>query len=340
MKTMEELLQMKETGDIDGLMEHAVQGLKPRCAQNKEEDKNMEMGRKYELCTEPENQCQTKWGRTLSRVRALKEFEVHGHQIKAGDLGGYIWTEENLSQEGSAWVMGDVWVTRNGRVEGNALAKDNGEIGNGAILRGDAMISGEFSMWGSVVEGESLVENCTVAGSVTICGRSIVSCRCVIRDTYDEGVKIRIKNSIVPAGWFISAEFGDVELVNATLPTPPASEVYLRGKNIYFREGTDQYIDFAVLDGELMADDALYCDPFYGEVQMGESTAEKVAYKAPSVPEWCYRENCPEDLNRHERRIWEEGLKKQIAILRAVERLKAKQAVRKHLHYFDGRREG
>lgn len=68
MTSMEELLRMKETGDIDGLMEHAVQGLKPWCVQNKEEEKIM---KKDELCREPGNQVVTKWGHTMSRASVL-----------------------------------------------------------------------------------------------------------------------------------------------------------------------------------------------------------------------------------------------------------------------------
>ena len=39
-------------------------------------------------------------GRTLHRIKALKDFG----EVKAGDLGGFIEREENLSQEGNAWV--------------------------------------------------------------------------------------------------------------------------------------------------------------------------------------------------------------------------------------------
>jgi len=38
--------------------------------------------------------------KTLYRIRALKDFE----NVKNGDLGGYIRSENNLSQEGNCWV--------------------------------------------------------------------------------------------------------------------------------------------------------------------------------------------------------------------------------------------
>ena len=64
---------------------------------------------KYELTSE------TKYG--LTRIRALKDFGT----VKAGDLGGWIEKEYNLSQEGNAWVSGNACVYGNAWVYGNAL---------------------------------------------------------------------------------------------------------------------------------------------------------------------------------------------------------------------------
>ena len=41
--------------------------------------------------------------KTLFRIRALRSFG----DIKAGDLGGFIENERNLSHTGSAWVRGE-----------------------------------------------------------------------------------------------------------------------------------------------------------------------------------------------------------------------------------------
>lgn len=45
-------------------------------------------------------------GTTLYRIKALIDFG----DVKAGDLGGYVEKEENLSQYGNAWVYDDAWV--------------------------------------------------------------------------------------------------------------------------------------------------------------------------------------------------------------------------------------
>lgn len=45
-------------------------------------------------------------GKKLYRIQALKDF----NGVKAGDVGGYIENESNLSQSGNAWVYGDAQV--------------------------------------------------------------------------------------------------------------------------------------------------------------------------------------------------------------------------------------
>lgn len=43
---------------------------------------------------------------TPHRIKAITSFE----DVVAGELGGWIEKEENLSQGGNAWVGGDAWV--------------------------------------------------------------------------------------------------------------------------------------------------------------------------------------------------------------------------------------
>lgn len=51
-------------------------------------------------------------GRTLYRIRALKDFGT----VKAGDIGGYIEKEENLSQEEICWIYGNALVYGNAKI--------------------------------------------------------------------------------------------------------------------------------------------------------------------------------------------------------------------------------
>ena len=56
-------------------------------------------------------------GHTLYRIEALKDFS----DVKKGDKGGFVESEDNLSQDGDCWVYGTAKVYGNAKVHGNAL---------------------------------------------------------------------------------------------------------------------------------------------------------------------------------------------------------------------------
>ena len=78
------------------------------------------------------------FGKKLFRVKALVEFG----SVKAGELGGYIEKEENLSHNGNAWVSGDAKVSGNAWVYGDAWVSGNAEVSGNAKVYGDAEVSG------------------------------------------------------------------------------------------------------------------------------------------------------------------------------------------------------
>ena len=91
-------------------------------------------------------------GVTLRRIRALTNFG----DVEKGDLGGWIETEENLTQDGDAWVYGDAWVTGNAevsgdaRVSGNALVYGDARVSGNARVYGDAWVTGNARVYGNV----------------------------------------------------------------------------------------------------------------------------------------------------------------------------------------------
>lgn len=85
--------------------------------------------KKYELTTYTKTLAD---GTVLHRIRALKDFSlVYGGHVYAGDLGGWVEKEDNLSQAGPAWIYC------------NALAYGNAEVGAAAVVYGDATICGD-----------------------------------------------------------------------------------------------------------------------------------------------------------------------------------------------------
>ena len=78
-------------------------------------------------------------GVKLFRIKALIEFG----NVKAGDLGGYIEKEENLSHMGNAWVSGNARVSSNARVSGDAQVFGDARVSGNAQVFGDARVSGD-----------------------------------------------------------------------------------------------------------------------------------------------------------------------------------------------------
>ena len=68
--------------------------------------------KKYELTNETKIIMDT----TVYRIKALIDF----NSVKAGDLGGFIEKEDNLSHYGDAWVYDNAKVFGNANICGDA----------------------------------------------------------------------------------------------------------------------------------------------------------------------------------------------------------------------------
>ena len=96
--------------------------------------------KKYEFTGETKDFC----GVELHRIRALKDFG----DVAAGDLGGWIKGEGNLSHDGRCWVCGNAWVFGNARVYGNAEVCGNAEVYGNARVYGTARVYGNAEVAG------------------------------------------------------------------------------------------------------------------------------------------------------------------------------------------------
>lgn len=77
-------------------------------------------------------------GQILCRIKALKDFG----DVKAGDLGGYVSDENNLSQNGNCWVYDDAKVYGLGEVRDNATIHQISLIRSSTVT-GDSIITGD-----------------------------------------------------------------------------------------------------------------------------------------------------------------------------------------------------
>ena len=102
----------------------------------------------------------------LYRVVALKDFG----NVKAGDIGGWVESEHNLSQEGDCWVCDDAYVCDDAQVYDNARVYDNAEVYGSAKVCDDAVVFGDA--W--VYEDAQVYDNARVYDDAVVFGRAVV----------------------------------------------------------------------------------------------------------------------------------------------------------------------
>ena len=112
----------------------------------------METKKKYELT----NKTIEFNGITLHRIKALKDFS----NVKAGDFGGWVEKENNLSQIGNAWIGGDAKVYGMAKVYGDAQVYGNAIVSDNARVYGDARVC----------------QGASVCGNAMVCGDAMVRC--------------------------------------------------------------------------------------------------------------------------------------------------------------------
>ena len=105
----------------------------------------------------------------LWQIQALRD--IPRHCVKAGDVGGYIEKESNLSQYGDAWVSGNACVSGDARVSGSACVSDN------ALVSGNAWVCGNARVYGNArVSGSACVsDNARVSGNACVSDNALVS---------------------------------------------------------------------------------------------------------------------------------------------------------------------
>lgn len=116
--------------------------------------------KKYELTDETIEV----YGTALHRIKALKDFG----NVKKGELGGYVESERNLSQEGNCWVCGNAKVYDNAWVFGNARVCGNAEVCGNAWVYGNVEVCGNAKVCGDA----ELCGNAWVYGNAEVCGNA------------------------------------------------------------------------------------------------------------------------------------------------------------------------
>ena len=105
----------------------------------------------------------------LHRIRAVRD--IPEHNVKAGDLGGWLETEENLSHNGAAWVMNSAYVMGKARVMGKALVADSALVMDSAHVMDFARVMGKAL----VTDSARVMGNALVMDSAYVMGKARVT---------------------------------------------------------------------------------------------------------------------------------------------------------------------
>ena len=103
----------------------------------------------------------------LPRIRARCQVN---EQVGPGALGGYVQTEDNLSQDGTCWIYDQAICCE------EAVVEDDGRMFDGAVARGSALISGDARMFErAVAEGNSSFFSGELKEDARLSGNAVVN---------------------------------------------------------------------------------------------------------------------------------------------------------------------
>ena len=118
---------------------------------------------KYELIKESKTYFE---GREIFRIRALKNFGT----VKAGDVGGWVCSENNLSQEGDCWIYNEAKCLDNAMIFDNAKMYDNSVMCNNAKMYNNAIMLNNSTMFDS----SRMYDNSTMFNNAMMFDNSIM----------------------------------------------------------------------------------------------------------------------------------------------------------------------
>lgn len=145
------------------------------------------------------------------RIKALRSFSVQGRYVNVGDVGGIVYDENTLSQEGNAWIFSGNLNYPSIRVSGDSIVDTNGYEGAVTEPRPFVNITGTSALIGAheFVTGKTSAAKVLAVGDVE--QGNVAS---VIGSTYEESKVtdtnvIRLKSLIYVGGASVAVTSGN-----------------------------------------------------------------------------------------------------------------------------------
>ncbi|SHK53969.1 LbetaH domain-containing protein [Hespellia stercorisuis] len=102
----------------------------------------------------------------LHRIRALKNIE---NVCMKGDLGGYVQSADNLSQEGNCWIEVHAICCEQAHVGEDAVLHD------GALVRESALVSGDSQLFDmALAEGYCVIKSGEIKEDARVAGYAVI----------------------------------------------------------------------------------------------------------------------------------------------------------------------
>ena len=149
------------------------------------------MEKKYKLTNETININ----GATLYRIEALKNFS----DVKKGDKGGFVQSENNLSNNGDCWIYDEAIVYGNAQVSDDAIVSDNAEVYENAEIYDFAKVYGKAQVYGyakifdnaiicnsaKVFDNVKVYDNARISRVAQVCGNAIIKGDAKVENDWD-----------------------------------------------------------------------------------------------------------------------------------------------------------
>jgi hypothetical protein len=129
--------------------------------------------------------------KVVYRIQATAPIEEFG--VGAGELGGWIEGEHNLSQDGLAWVAGEAIVMDQAVVTDDALVTEQAFIDGMAKISGSARVYGEAQVSDAVI----ITGNARVGMEVDLGGRFYVYGNALIEGNLTSDLSIKVGGNAV-----------------------------------------------------------------------------------------------------------------------------------------------
>lgn len=103
----------------------------------------------------------------LHRIHALVPVN---EDVKAGDLGGYVQTEDNLSQKDTCWIYDQAICCE------DAMVRKDARMYDGSMARGSALIAGDARMYErACADGNCCIRNGEIKEDARVAGSAVVT---------------------------------------------------------------------------------------------------------------------------------------------------------------------